>query len=94
MPFRKFLYPDFTKNWFAIDNEVNSVLVNDRYQSRQDIMDWYNGCHFFNPTFEDCEYDENDEKLKIVKAARSVKDKRRRMVQLLDEMEKILEAQE
>lgn len=87
MPFRKFLYPDFTKNWFAIDNEVNSVLVNDRYQSRQEIMNWYNGCHFFNPTFEDCEYNADDEKLKIVKAARSVKDKRRRMVQLLDEME-------
>jgi len=87
MPFRKFLYPDFTKNWFAIDNEINSVLVNNRYQSRQEIMNWYNDCHFFNPTFENCEYNENDEKLKIVKAARSVKDKRRKMVQLLNEME-------
>ena len=87
MPFRKFLYSDFTKNWFAIDNEINSVLVNNRYQSRQEIMNWYNDCHFFNPTFENCEYNENDEKLKIVKAARSVKDKRRKMVQLLNEME-------
>lgn len=50
-------------------------------------MNWYNDCHFFNPTFENCEYNENDEKLKIVKAARSVKDKRRKMVQLLNEME-------
>lgn len=87
MPFRKFLYSDFTKNWFAIDNEINSVLVNNRYQSRQEIMNWYNDCHFFNPTFENCEYNENDEKLKIVKAARSVKDKRRKMVQLLNEIE-------
>lgn len=87
MPFRKFLYSDFTKNWFAIDNEINSVLVNNRYQSRQEIMNWYNDCHFFNPTFENCEYNENDEKLKIVKAARSAKDKRRKMVQLLNEME-------
>ena len=87
MPFRKFLYPDFTKNWFAIDNGINSVLVNNRYQSRQEIMDWYNGCHFFNPAFENCGYNENDEKLKIVKAARSVKDKRRKMVQQLGEME-------
>ena len=70
--------PDFTKNWFAIDNEINSVLVNNRYQSRQEIMNWYNDCHFFNPTFENCEYNENDEKLKIIKAARSVKDKRRK----------------
>lgn len=87
MPFRKFLYPDFTKNWFAIDNGINSVLVINRYQLRQEIMNWYSGCHFFNPTFENCEYNENDEKLKIVKAARSVKDKRRKMVQLLNEME-------
>lgn len=87
MPFRKFLYSDFTKNWFAIDNEINSVLVNNRYQSRQEIMNWYNGCHFFNSTFENCEYNENDEKLKIVKAACSVKDKHRKMVQLLSEME-------
>lgn len=87
MPFRKFLYSDFTKNWFAIDNEINSVLVNNRYQSRQEIKNWYNDCHFFNPTFENCEYNENDEKLKIAKAARSVKDKHRKMVQLLSEME-------
>lgn len=86
LPFRKFLYPDFTKNWFAIDNEINSVLVNNRYQSKQEIMEWYDNCHFFNPTFDYCEYNENDEKLKIVKAARSVKDKRRKMVQLLGEM--------
>ena len=87
MPFRKFLYSDFTKNWFAIDNEINSVLVNNRYQSRQEIKNWYNDCHFFNPTFENCEYNENDEKLKIIKAARSVKDKRRKIVQQLGEME-------
>lgn len=33
MPFRKFLYSDFTKNWFAIDNEINEVLVRNKYQS-------------------------------------------------------------
>lgn len=87
LPFRKFLYPDFTKNWFAIDNEINSVLVNNRYQSKQEIMEWYDNCHFFNPTFDYCEYNENDEKLKIIKTARSVKDKRRKMVQLLSEVE-------
>ncbi len=86
-PFRKFLYSDFTKNWFAIDNEINSVLVNNRYQSKQEIMNWYNDCHFFNPTFENCEYNGNDEKLKIIKAARSVKDKRREIVRQLGEME-------
>lgn len=87
LPFRKFQYPDFTKNWFAIDNEINSVLVNNRYQSRELIKQWYAGNHFFNPIFNSCEYNENDEKLKIIKTARSVKDKRRKMVQLLNEME-------
>lgn len=87
LPFRKFQYPDFTKNWFAIDNEINSVLVNSRYQSREFIKEWYKDNHYFNPIFDYCEYNENDEKLKIVKAARSVKDKRRKMVQLLGEME-------
>lgn len=87
LPFHKYLYPDFTKNWFAIDNEINSVLVNNRYQSREFIKEWYIDNHFFNPTFDYCEYNKNDEKLKIVKAARSAKDKRRKMVQLLSEME-------
>ena len=50
-------------------------------------MNWYNDCHFFNPTFENCEYNENDDKLKIIKAARSVKDKRKKIVQQLGEME-------
>lgn len=87
MPFRKFLYPDFTKNWFAIDNEINEVLVRNRYQSVESVTKWYDDCHFFNPTFSNCEYNPNDEKLKIIRSARSVKEKRRIMVQQLSEME-------
>ena len=87
LPFRNFQYPDFTKNWFAIDNEINSVLAKGRYQSRITIMEWYNSCHFFNPTFTFCDYNEDDDKLKIVRAARSVKDKRRKMVELLSNIE-------
>ncbi|MEL5892479.1 DEAD/DEAH box helicase family protein [Bacteroides sp. GD17] len=86
-PFRKFLYPDFTKNWFAIDNEINSVLVDNRYQAKREIEQWYTDNHFFNPAFENCEYNENDEKLKLIRGARSVKNKRRKMVQLLSEIE-------
>jgi hypothetical protein len=85
LPFRKYQYSDFTKNWFAIDNDINEVLVQNRYQS--DITEWYNDCHFFNPTFTKCGYDKDDEKMKIIRAARSVKDKRRKMVQLLSEIE-------
>lgn len=87
MPFRKFLYPDFTKNWFAIDNEINEVLIRNRYQSVESVTKWYDDCHFFNPTFGNCEYNPNDEKLKIIRSARSVKEKRRIMVQQLSEME-------
>lgn len=87
LPFRKYQYSDFTKNWFAIDNDINEVLVQNQYQSNISITKWYNGCHFFNPTFTKCEYNENDEKLKIIRAARSVKEKRRKMVQLLSENE-------
>lgn len=87
LPFRKFQYEDFTKNWFAIDNEINEVLVQGRYQTLLFIHEWYSSCHFFNPTFTRCEYDEEDAKLKIIRAARSVKDKRKKMVQLLSEIE-------
>lgn len=87
LPFRKYQYPDFTKNWFAIDNDINEVLVQSQYQSDIFIKEWYKDCHFFNPTFIKCEYNENDEKLKIIKKCRSVKDKRRKMVQLLSERE-------
>lgn len=85
--YRKYLYPDFTKNWFAIDNEINEVLVHNQYQSDILLTEWYKDCHFFNPTFTKCGYDENDEKMKIIRAARSVKDKRRKMVKLLSEIE-------
>ena len=87
LPFRNFQYPDFTKNWFAIDNEINAVMTKGRYLSRTSITTWYRENHFFNPTFTFCDYNENDEKLKIVKAARSVKDKRRKMVKLLSDIE-------
>jgi hypothetical protein len=87
LPYRKFQYPDFTKNWFAIDNEINAVVAKGRYQSRTSIMEWYTECHFFNPTFSPCEYDEEDKDFKIIRAARSVKDKRRKMVELLSTIE-------
>ena len=87
MPFRKFLYSDFTKNWFAIDNEINEVLVRNKYQSVELVTKWYDDCHFFNPTFGNCEYNPNDEKFKIIRSACSVKEKRRIMVQQLSEME-------
>ena len=85
LPFRKFQYPDFTKNWFAVDNEINDTLVQNHYQAL--ITEWYEACHFFAPTFTTCTYNENDEKLKIIHSARSVRDKRKKTVRLLSEIE-------
>ena len=85
LPFRKFQYPDFTKNWFAVDNEINETLVQNHYQAL--ITEWYEACHFFAPTFTTCTYNENDEKLRIIHSARSVRDKRKKTVRLLSEIE-------
>ena len=87
LPFSKFLYQDFTKNWYRIDKEINLTLVTNRYSSVDLIKEWYTNSHFFKPTFTECEYDEKDEKLKLIKSARSLKDKRRQMMQLLSEIE-------
>ena len=87
LPFRKYLYPNLTKNWFAIDNAINEKLVESRYKYRGQVKLWYNDCHFFIPTFEDKPYNKHDEGLRVVAAARSTKDKRRRMVQFLSEIE-------
>jgi len=87
MPFRKYLYPNLTKNWFAIDNAINDKLVEARYKYRGQVKFWYNDCHYFIPTFEDKPYNKHDEKLRMVESARSTKDKRRRMVQILSELE-------
>ena len=63
------------------------MLVEGKYQSRIFIIEWYYNCHFFNPTFDYCKYNVNDEKMKIIRGARSVKDKRRKIVQMLSEIE-------
>ena len=89
-PFRKYLYPDLTKNWFRIDCKVNEVLVEGRYKSEQTMTDWYNDCHYFTPTFEECNSNENDEKMEIIMSARTVRDKRKKMVEILSQFEQPL----
>ena len=89
-PFRKYLYPDLTKNWFRIDCKVNAVLVEGRYKSEQTMTDWYNNCHYFKPTFEECNSDENDEKMEIIMSARTTRDKRKKIVEILSQFEQPL----
>lgn len=88
LPFRKYLYPNLTKNWFAIDNAINDALVESKYKFQGQLDYWYEDCHYFIPSFKQIPFKIDDEKLKKVKAARSVKDRRRRMVQLLSECKK------
>jgi len=86
--YRKYLYPDLTKNYFRIDNAINEKLVENRYKFQGQLEAWYEECHYFNPTFDYKPYNPFDEKLKIVKTARSQKDRRRQTVQHLDECKK------
>ncbi len=87
LPFRDYLYPDLTKNWFAVDNAINRGLVNGHYQNAQSIEKWYKDCHYFIPEFTICTGNENDHKLEIILSTHSTKEKRRKMVQLLSELE-------
>lgn len=89
-PFRKYLYPDLTKNWFRIDCTVNEALVNGRYKSEQTMIDWYNDCHYFTPTFDNCYSNENDEKMEIILSARTIRDKRKKIVEILSQFEQPL----
>lgn len=86
LPFRTYLNPDLTKNWFRIDNEIHDQLAIAKYKFIGQLDIAYENCHYFIPTFDYKPYNANDEKLMKVSSARSTKDKWRRMVQLLNEI--------
>ena len=86
LPFRTYLNPDLTKNWFRIDNEIHDQLALAKYKFIGQLDMAYENCHYFIPTFDYKPYNANDEKLMKVSSARSTKDKWRRMVQLLSEI--------
>ena len=89
-PFRKYLYSDLTKNWFRIDCKVNEVLVEGKYKSELTVTDWYNDCHYFTPTFEVCNSNENDERMEIIMSAHTIRDKRKKIVEILSQFEQPL----
>ena len=86
LPFRTYLNPDLTKNWFRIDNEIHDQLALAKYKFIGQLDMAYENCHYFILTFDYKPYNANDEKLMKVSSARSTKDKWRRMVQLLSEI--------
>ena len=89
-PFRQYLYSDLTKNCFRIDCKVNEVFVEGKYKSELTVTDWYNDCHYFTPTFEVCNSNENDEKMEIIKSAHTIRDKRKKIVEILSQFEQPL----
>ena len=89
-PFRQYLYSDLTKNCFRIDCKVNEVLVEGKYKSELTVTDWYNDCHYFTPTFEACNSNENDEKMEIIMSAHTIRDKRKKIVEILSQFEQPL----
>lgn len=86
LPFRTYLNQDLNKNWFRIDNEIHDQLALAKYKFIGQLDMAYENCHYFIPNFDYKPYNANDEKLMKVSSARSTKDKRRRMVQLLNEI--------
>jgi hypothetical protein len=70
-----------------IKNGYDTIIVDNLSNSKICVLDRIEEITGRRPTFIKCEYNENDEKLKIIKKCRSVKDKRRKMVQLLSERE-------
>lgn len=83
LPFNKLLTPEGETNWFAIDNKINNDLVYSRYSNRFLVEKWYSNNDLFKPffTYSECDYDE--EKLKLSKP-RSIKEKRRQILELLE----------
>ena len=59
--YRKYLYPDLSKNYFRIDNAINEKLVENRYKFQGQLEAWYEECHYFNPTFDYKPYNPFDE---------------------------------
>lgn len=88
--FRKYLYPNLTKNWFKIDCDVTEAFVKCKYKAEQTMTDWYNDSHYFIPTFEVCKSDENDEKMEIILSARTKRDQRKKIVEILSQFEQPL----
>ncbi len=87
-PYINYLTPyDHTKNWYKIDCEVYEGLVHSRYSSKRKIEEWYDQCHYFTPHFKECISNEYDKKMEIVRSARTERDRRKKMVDILSKIE-------
>ena len=83
LPFAKFLTPEQNKNYFGIDNYINNALVKSCYHDKELLKKAYS-C-VFNITHTDMHYPLGDfEKLKLIHAGTSIKEKRKIIISILE----------
>lgn len=91
LPFNKMLYPNGDKNYFAIDNHVDDKLVTGSYYDSDRIEELYYSCNMFRPSCIGYEYPFEDfEHLKLEGSKMTVREKRKKMVDILSELPETL----
>lgn len=87
LPFSKMLYPNGDKNYFAIDNHIDDKLVTGSYHDSDRIEELYYSCNMFRPSCIGYEYPfEEFERLKLQGSKMTVREKRKKMVEILSEI--------
>lgn len=87
LPFNKLLYPDGSKNHFAIDNRIDEALVTNSYQVSDRIEEMYHNCYMFKTSYTRQHYKIGDfDQLVISKSKTTIKDKRKNMIKQLETM--------
>ena len=91
LPFNKMLYPNGDKNYFAIDNHIDDKLVTGSYHDSDRIEELYYSCNMFRPSCIGYEYPfEEFEHLKLQGYKMTVREKRKKMVDMLSELPETL----
>ncbi len=87
LPFNKFLY-NGKKNYFAIDNYIDDVLIQNCYQNSETLEDQYLNSDMFIPFFTACKYSVTDfEQLQIISSSLTIREKRIKMVEMLEKFQ-------
>lgn len=87
LPFNKMLYPDGTKNYFAIDNDTNDRLMAGSYHDSERIEALYYSCNMFKPSCMGYNYPlKTFNHLQLEGSKMTVREKRKKMVACLSEI--------
>ena len=87
LPFNKMLYPDGTKNYFAIDNDTNDKLMAGSYHDSERIEALYYSCNMFRPSCMGYNYPlEIFNHLQLEGSKMTVREKRKKMAACLSEI--------